>query len=85
MTTLTVHLPEALRARATQHGRSLEVEVCEILESAVNARRRLKLGTLLADIGRQVRLSHAEFSVFEQARLKTPVRPVTFESGRPGA
>lgn len=58
----------ALRARATQHGHSMETEVREILESALNLEGSVKLGSLLVDIGRQARMSDEEFAVFEQAR-----------------
>ncbi len=84
MAMLTVrNLPEevhrALRVRAAQHGQSMEAEVREILESAINPKGRVKLGSLLADIGRQSKLSDEEFAVFEQARAKAPARPVSFE------
>ncbi|MFE8647001.1 plasmid stabilization protein [Sphingomonas sp. NCPPB 2930] len=69
----------ALRARAARHGQSMEAEVREILESAISATGRVKLGSLLADMGRQARLSEEEFAVFEQARDKAPARPVRFE------
>lgn len=69
----------ALRVRATQHGQSMEAEVREILESAVSPEGRVKLGSLLADIGRQAKLTDEEFAVFEQARDKTPARPVSFD------
>ncbi|KQM68504.1 MULTISPECIES: FitA-like ribbon-helix-helix domain-containing protein [Xylophilus] len=69
----------ALRARAARHGQSMEAEVREILESAISATGRVKLGSLLADIGRQAKLSEEEFAVFEQARDKAPARPVSFE------
>jgi plasmid stability protein len=69
----------ALRARAAQHGHSMEAEVREILESAVSPQGRVKLGSLLADMGRQARLSDEEFAVFEQVRDKTPARTVSFE------
>jgi plasmid stability protein len=80
---LTVrNLPEkvhrALRVRAARHGQSMEAEVREILEAAVSPEGRVKLGTLLADIGRQAKLSDEEFAVFEQVRDKTPARPVDF-------
>ncbi len=51
----------------------------EILESAVSPAGRVKLGSLLADVGKQARLSDAEFAVFEQVRDKTPAAPVSFE------
>ena len=78
MVKLTVrNLPEevhpALRVRATQQGRSVEAEVREILEMAVRPEGRVKLGSLLADIGRQARLSNEEFAVFEQVRSRAPI------------
>ena len=69
----------ALRARAANHGHSMEAEVREILESAVSPRGRVKLGSLLADIGRRAKLTDKEFGVFEQVRSKAPARPVSFE------
>lgn len=69
----------ALRVRAAQHGHSMEAEVREILESAVAPEGRMKLGSLLADIGRKARLTEEEFAVFEQVRDKTPARPVSLE------
>jgi plasmid stability protein len=69
----------ALRARAALHGHSMEAEVREILESAVSPEGRVKLGSLLADMGRQARLTDEEFAVFEQVRDKAPARPLSFE------
>ncbi len=69
----------ALRVRAARHGRSMEAEVREILASAISPQGRVKLGSLLAGMGRQARLSDAEFAVFEQARDKAPARPPSFE------
>ena len=84
MAMLTVrNLPDevhrALRVRAAQHGHSMEAEVREILEASVSPQGRVKLGTLLADVGRQAKLTDKEFAVFEQVRDKTIARPVTFE------
>ena len=69
----------ALRVRAAQHGQSMEAEVREILESVVSPEGRVKLGSLLADIGRQAKLADEEFALLEQVRDKTPARPVSFE------
>ena len=69
----------ALRVRAAQRGHSMQAEVREILESAVNPAGRPKLGSLLADMGRRANLTDEEFAVFEQVRDKTPGRPVNFE------
>ena len=84
MAMLTVrNLPEevhrALRVRAAQHGRSMEAEVREILESAISPKGSVKLGSLLAEIGRQARLSDEEVDVFEQVRDKSPSRIASFE------
>ncbi len=62
-----------------QQGRSMEAEVREVPALAVSPQGRVKLGSLLADIGRQARLSDAEFAVFEQLRDKTPLRTVHLE------
>ncbi len=69
----------ALRVRAAQHGRSAEAEIREILENAVRPEGRVKLGSLLAKIGRKINLTDDEFSIFEQSRDKTPAKPVNLE------
>ena len=84
MAMLTVrNLPDevhrALRVRAAQRGLSMEAEVREILESAVSPQGRVKLGSLLAHLGRQARLTDEEFAVFEPVRNQAPVRPVSLE------
>lgn len=69
----------ALRVRAARHGRSAEAEIRDILANAVKPQRRKQLGSLLAEIGRQARLSDEEFAIIEQVRDKTPAKPMTFE------
>lgn len=69
----------ALRVRAALHGRSAEAEIREILEQATRPEGRVKLGSCLEEIGRQVRLADEEFAMLEQVRDKTPARSVTFE------
>lgn len=69
----------ALRVRAAQHGHSMEAEVREILEAAVSPEGRVKLGSLLADIGRQAKLTDEEFALFEHVRDKSPARTTSFE------
>ncbi len=83
MAMLTVrNLPEevhrALRVRAAGNGHSMEAEVRSILESAVNPPGRVKLGSLLAEVGRQARLSDAEVAAIAQARDPALPRPVDF-------
>jgi antitoxin FitA len=84
MAMLTVrNLPDevhrALRVRAAQRGHSMEAEVREILESAISPEGRVRLGSLLADMGRRAKLTDEEFAVFDQVRSKAPARPVSFE------
>lgn len=76
---ITDEVHRALRVRAAQRGRSMEAEVRDILESAVSPQGRVKLGSLLADMGRRAKLSNEEFAVFEQVRSKALARPVSFE------
>lgn len=84
MAMLTVrNLPDevhrALRVRAARNGQSMEAEVRGILTSAVSPQGRVKLGSLLADMGRRAKLSDEEFAVFAKVRSKAPARPLGFE------
>ena len=69
----------ALRLRAARHDRSAAAEIRAILEQTLKPEGRVKLGSLLVDIGRKIQLSDEDFAVFEQARDKTPVKPPGFE------
>ncbi|WP_426269732.1 FitA-like ribbon-helix-helix domain-containing protein [Dyella kyungheensis] len=79
MASVTIrNLPEethrALRVRAATHGHSTEAEIRAILESAVRPENRIKLGSLLADIGREVGGVELEIE-----RDRTGSEPVSFE------
>ena len=79
MASVTVrNLPDethrALRVRAAMHGLSTEAEIRAILENAVRPDGRIKLGSLLAEIGREVGGVDLEIE-----RDRTPVEPVGFE------
>jgi plasmid stability protein len=83
MTVMTVrNLPEevrrALRVRAAQHGHSTEAEVRAILEEAVRPPGRMKLGSLLAEVGRHIHLTDAELALIN-GRDKSGPRPVNLE------
>lgn len=67
----------AIRVRAAQNGRTLQAEMREILTTAVAPEGRVKLGDLLADIGRRVNLTEEEMAVFE--RDPSPARAASFE------
>jgi plasmid stability protein len=79
MSSITVrNLPEethrALRARAAMAGRSTEAEVRAILESIARPADRIKLGSLLAEIGQLA----GGFDL-EIERDKSPSAPMSFE------
>lgn len=67
----------AIRIRAALHGRSLQAELRDILTNAVKPEGRIKLGNLLADIGRQVKLTDEEIAVFN--RDPSPARVADFD------
>ncbi len=69
----------ALKVRAAQHGHSTEAEIRDILEHAVRPTQRLKLGSLLAEIGRAARLTDEDCAVFQALRDTMPAEPVRFE------
>lgn len=78
MASVTVrNLPDAthraLRVQAATHGRSTEAEIRAILENAVRPEGRIKLGSLLAAIGREVGGIDLEIE-----RDRTPTEPVGF-------
>ena len=69
----------ALRVRAARNGRSTEAEVRAILEDSVKPETRLKLGSLLVEIGREAGLTEEDLAIMEQARDKTSARSASFE------
>lgn len=77
------NLPEevhrALRARAARHGNSTEAEIRAILKNTVQPEGRIKLGSILAEIGREADLTDEDFAVIEQVRDKSPAKPPGFE------
>lgn len=79
MSSITIrNLPEethrALRVRAALAGRSTEAEVRAILENVARPEGRIKLGSLLAEIGQQ-----AGGVDLEIERDKSPSEPLGFE------
>ena len=69
----------AIGERAAQNGRSIEAEMREILEIAVKAEGRIKLGTYLAEIGQKLQLTEEEFALFESGSKNNPARVTNFE------
>jgi len=68
----------ALRQRAARHGLSLEAEVRAILEAAVRTEGSSNLGSLLADVAREVHLTDEEVALLCQ-REQSLTRVVTLE------
>ncbi len=71
-------LPSTATTRP-QHGHSTAAEVRDIFQSAVSSEGRVKLGSLLADMGQRAKFTDAEFAVFEPVRSKAPAGPLSFE------
>jgi plasmid stability protein len=71
---IPLEIHRALRVRAAQHGRSTEAEIRLILEVAVKSEGRVKLGTLLVQIGREC--GSVDLAI---ERDPTPTEPVRFE------
>lgn len=69
----------ALKVRAAHHGRSAEAEMRDILETAVRPAQRLRLGSTLSALSREAGLTNADFEALEQARDRTPAKPMSFE------
>ena len=66
-----------IQIQAAHHGRSTEAEIRDILERATKPEGRLKLGSLLASMAREVGgRSDEEHALFESARIKSAARPV---------
>ena len=74
---LSDEVHRAIRIKAAHHGRSTEAEIRDILERATKPEGRVKLGSLLASMAREVGgLSDEEHALFESARIKCAARPV---------
>lgn len=84
MASITIrNIPEevrrALRVRAAMHGRSTEAEVRDILAQAAKPEGRVKLGSMLASIGREAGLTRNEAGTFGKLRDRARARPMDFE------
>ena len=64
----------ALKARAVQHGRSAEAEMRQILDNAVRPSSRLRIGSVLAALGRKY--GGLELRI---ERDKSPAEPIDFD------
>jgi len=71
---IPLEIHRALRVRAAQNGRSTESEIRLILEAAAISDGRVKLGSLLAQIGREN--GGVDLAI---ERDPTPTEPARFE------
>lgn len=83
MAMLTVrNLPDevhrTLRLRAAQHGHSMEAEVRQILAAATSPEGRVRLGSLLVEVGRSARLTDEDAALLDQVRDRRPAAAVDF-------
>ena len=74
----------ALKVRAAQHNRSTEAEIRAILEAAVQPEGRLRLGTALAEMSRNIGLTNGDVEALEQHRNTAPAKPLRLTEPRPG-
>lgn len=88
MATVTIrNLPEeihrALKVQAAKHNRSVEAEMCAILEATVLPEGRLRLGTALSAISKEHGITNADIEALEQSleqvRDSRPAEPFRFE------
>ncbi|WP_421522364.1 FitA-like ribbon-helix-helix domain-containing protein [Ochrobactrum quorumnocens] len=68
----------ALKVRAAHHGRSAEAEMRDILEAAVRPANRIRIGSALSALSRDVGLTNADFEALEQTRDRKPAEPMSF-------
>jgi len=77
---LSDEIHRALKIRAAQHNRSTEAEIRAILEAAVRPEGRLRLGTALADMSRELGVTNADVDalgeVLGETRDGTPAEPL---------
>ncbi|MBF6134091.1 plasmid stabilization protein [Nocardia otitidiscaviarum] len=75
---LSDEVHRAIRQRAAIHGRSVEAEMRAILAEAVQPPERIKLGSMLAEIGRELALTDEEHALLDN-RDRTPAEPLEFD------
>jgi plasmid stability protein len=72
---LSAEAHRALKQRAAQHNHSTEAEIRAILEAAVRPPHRLRLGSALAEMSREIGLTNADVEMLDQTRERTPAEP----------
>ncbi|WP_280462731.1 FitA-like ribbon-helix-helix domain-containing protein [Nocardia carnea] len=75
---LSDEVHRAIRQRAATHGHSAEAEIRAILTAAVQPPERVKLGSMLTAIGREIALTDEEHALLNN-RDRTPHEPPRFD------
>ena len=68
----------ALKIRAAQNNRSAEAEMRAILEAAVRPEDRLRMGTALSHMSRDIGLTNADVETLERGFVRQPAAPMDF-------
>jgi plasmid stability protein len=66
----------ALKARASEHGRSAEAEVRDILQHALISDERVHMGDQIAALGRELGLTDEDVDAIEQNDHPIPAVPM---------
>jgi antitoxin FitA len=69
----------ALKVRAARHNRSTEAEMRAILDAAARPEGRLRLGSALAEMSRNIGVTNADVAALEETRGSGPADPMRFE------
>jgi antitoxin FitA len=67
----------AIKARAALHNRSAEAEIRAILEAAVRPAQRLRLGSAIAKMSRDIGLTNEDVEAFEKSFATQPAEPLS--------
>ena len=80
---LPAALHRALKARAARHGRSMEAEVRAIIAQAIDAPKRVRIGSTLMQLRQDVGLTNKDVDALEGAveerRNQGTHEPIAFE------
>lgn len=66
----------ALRAAAAGHGRSAEAEVREILRTALIPSQRVRVGSALVALGRDLEITDEDVDALEATFTRSPAEPL---------
>jgi antitoxin FitA len=68
----------AIKVRAEKHNRSAEAEMRAILEAAVRPENRLRLGTAISNMSREIGLTGEDVEALNEACTNSSAEPLLF-------